>query len=112
MFIRCIIYFVIFFIPCFYGCKTNYPPIEKNNTRIPLTQKKNKNCSVVTLKCCEEIDGCLHLYNVFSGLMLIVIFIIIFGVIMLCGNWTGGNNLISDDNKNKKKKNNQEENLL
>ena len=141
MFIRSIIYFVIFFISCFYGCKTNYPPIENNNgnqvrtvqglynyiaemkhnvslfsannTRIPLTQNQKKNCSGgsiftshVTLKCCEEIDGCL--YNVISVLMLIVIFLIIFGVFMLCGNWTSGN---TDDNKNKKhnKKNNQEE---
>ena len=111
MFIRCIIYFVIFFIPCFYSCKTNYPPIEKNNTRIPLTQKKNCSGGSIftnheTLKCCEEIDGCL--YNVISVLMLIVIFLIIFGVFMLCGNWR--KNPTSDDNKNKKNnKNNQDE---
>ena len=110
MFIRCIIYFVILFITCLYGCKTSYPPIEKNNTRIPLTLTQKKNCSGgsifyrntshVTLQCCEEIDGCL--YNVISVLVLIVIFLIIFGVFMLCGNWTRGNNPTPDDNKNKK----------
>ena len=119
MFIRYIIYFVIFFIPCFYGCKTNYPPIEKNNTRIPLTEKKNcsggsifyRNTSHVTLKCCEEIEGCL--YNLITALMLVVAFVIIFGVFMLRGNWTGRNNPTPDENKNKKnnKKNNQEENV-
>ena len=93
--------------------KHNVSLFSANNTRIPLTQNQKKNCSGgsiftshVTLKCCEEIDGCL--YNVISVLMLIVIFLIIFGVFMLCGNWTSGN---TDDNKNKKhnKKNNQEE---
>ena len=36
--------------------------------------------------------------------MLIVMFLIIFGVFMLCGNWTGRNNPTPDDNKNKKHK--------
>ena len=45
--------------------------------------------------------------------MLVVAFVIIFGVFMLRGNWTGRNNPTPDENKNKKnnKKNNQEENV-
>ena len=101
MFVRySLIYFILFFIPCFYGCKTTttYPPTEKT---IPLTQ----NCSAATEKCDEkmnEVEQSLIAYKVFSWIMFLIMFIIciiIFGVWMIGGQWVGENKPSPEEKK-------------